>query len=37
MLEHAVNVASTFVDSFPEVAPVILEILQDSDDIEVNV
>jgi MFS family permease len=32
--EHAVDVASTFVDSFPEVASGMLEILQDSDDIE---
>ena len=32
--EHAVDVASTFVDSFPEVASDMLEILQDSDDIE---
>ena len=32
--EHAVDVASTFVDSFPEVASDMLEILQDSDVIE---
>jgi MFS family permease/DNA-directed RNA polymerase subunit F len=32
--DHAVEVAITFVDSFPEVASDILEILQDSDDIE---
>lgn len=32
--KHAVDVASTFVDSFPEVASDMLEILQDSDDIE---
>ena len=32
--EHAVDIASTFVDSFPEVASDVLEILQDSDDIE---
>ena len=32
--EHAVDIASTFVDSFPEVASDMLEILQDSDDIE---
>jgi MFS family permease len=31
--EHAVDVAGTFVDSFPEVASDMLEILQDSDDI----
>ncbi|MFB1015527.1 MAG: MFS transporter, partial [Alteromonadaceae bacterium] len=32
--EHAVDVASTFVDSFPEVASDMLEILQGSDVIE---
>ncbi|WP_220465330.1 MULTISPECIES: MFS transporter [unclassified Colwellia] len=32
--EHAVEIAGTFVDSFPEVASDMLEILQESDDIE---
>jgi hypothetical protein len=32
--EHAVDVASKFVDHFPEVASDMLEILQDSNDIE---
>ena len=32
--EHAVNIASTFVDSFPKVASDVLEILQDSDEIQ---
>jgi len=34
--EHAVDVASTFVDSFPEVASDMLEILQGSDAIEAS-
>lgn len=32
--EHAVDIASTFVDSFPKVASDVLEILQDSDEIQ---
>jgi MFS family permease len=32
--EHAVDIASTFVESFPEVASDMLEILQESDEIK---
>jgi MFS family permease len=34
--DYAVDIANTFVDSFPEVASDMLAILQDSDDIEEN-